>query len=1510
MKTKFQLLLVFLLGFSFIVNATTPENSNWIRNISEGEGEPPTGFQDYKPEFYESEGVLHTFWLTWSSPRTYNYRRSTDGGDTWDEKKTIYTGDDALYHSRYKRMAVSGKYVHLIVNNNKNLLYYRSEDNGATFLPVDTIYTTTHWIEDIQIAAEGSNVFISYVWDCHYCGTKRNLWITKSTDNGANFQEPVHVIEDVPGRLSNFYQLKVSGDNVYMPYYESVNVWYDYDYNFHILSSNDGGTTWQDNIVSEPSADGWHHPLQYMGSNLEYGWIPKIATDGSTAWIIWGGWDENDAVTVFSRRTTDGGQTWGPLQKLNGSLSIGNFVEGSSIIAGRGEYVYAAWLTNNSRVWVVRSNDGGQSWQEPEEFTVPLAHMQEGVWYPWIEMDPLSNDAFIVTSGPNYARIPADGSDFYPTYIGNYTQSTKSPVIQIDSEGRFHFIYAGGNVWTQTGVFTDYDVLYRKIDPAYEAEAMEDRVLQLKFIRNEGDGSGRSVSDNFIAPSKINTSLQGSVAIEFWMKPEESGYQQRILAQGFKHFWFSGQPKATQIWQTTNGQIVVNFETETGGYQLWSSVNVTFEHWNHIALVYNNDGGQDNLKLLINGQEAATSTASGDMAFYKYHWVLGYTDGGFGGHISRGFTGSIDELRFWNTTKTIDDIKAGMFDTLSGDEEGLVAWYNFSEISEYGEVYDASGNSNNGLVMYEESLVESTIKEVGAGFTYEKQAKTFFFRHMANIESNEFSWDFGDGNTSDQANPQHTYEFPGVYTVCLSIQGEEMTGTHCEEIIINGVQRYTPHSGGNTGEITLRIYGGGLNEATLVHMSRDGYEDLVPYELSFYEPDLIMASFHIRGQDPGEWDVIVTNGDVEAILERKFTIVEGGSTSVWARASTPRRTRPYRWEDVYITYGNDGNMDALLTPLMIFLPDPQGALEVDFLGMNEVRMPGLENVSFDSLEFTPLYVEIDTFGLKPEKGRLYMFQVPVIPANSSKTFKVRVKTPETIYIRAFATTPWIDYFDEDLLRENKERDHTALCLLTVMGDILKDELANTLDDIYGCVVNLHGAWFAHVKDPKNKPDMYNAMYNWSLALADCGIKAGKLVAKKHPLYKAWDLFSNAARYLGYIEGAAACLGIDIYKVVGVPLFTYAATDPNEIYGPEGYGEFNYIRVAQTLSYQIAFENKPDAQAPAAEVYIRDTLDTEFYDINAFEIGPFGFGDTVIIPPPGLSSYTTDIDLRPEQDLIVRVTGQISPEGIAFWYFASLMPDSLVVPQDPFIGFLPPNASSPEGEGFVSYNIGLKEGIEHEDYILNQASIVFDYNPQILTNVHRVSFDLVPPESEMTTSQSVFGDTTFQIQIEGSDDGVGLSHYAIYVSHNDSLFEFLRYLPGSVTSFDFSGEAGSNYKMYAIAIDSVGNTEMTPSTADIDIDVITDIGLIEILNGLTVYPTVNDGQFNIRFNTEISREIRGAIFDMSGRELEVIFDRQVPAGEINMECNVELLPGMYLLRLTDGQGSASVKFIIQ
>ena len=66
-------------------------------------------------------------------------------------------------------------------------------------------------------------------------------------------------------------------------------------------------------------------------------------------------------------------------------------------------------------------------------------------------------------------------------------------------------------------------------------------------------------------------------------------------------------------------------------------------------------------------------------------------------------------------------------------------------------------------------------------------------------KSGNVTWDFGDGQTSNEANPKHKYEKAGVYTVTLTVDG---AGSKSSPLMIydrSSIERDQPNrtSGGN-----------------------------------------------------------------------------------------------------------------------------------------------------------------------------------------------------------------------------------------------------------------------------------------------------------------------------------------------------------------------------------------------------------------------------------------------------------------------------------------------------------------------------------------------------------------------------------------------------------------------------------------------------------------------------------------------------------------------------------------
>src|SRR5207247_451945 len=110
-------------------------------------------------------------------------------------------------------------------------------------------------------------------------------------------------------------------------------------------------------------------------------------------------------------------------------------------------------------------------------------------------------------------------------------------------------------------------------------------------------------------------------------------------------------------------------------------------------------------------------------------------------------------------------------------------------------------------------------------------------------------------------------------------------------------------------------------------------------------------------------------------------------------------------------------------------------------------------------------------------------------------------------------------------------------------------------------------------------------------------------------------------------------------------------DPNDKAGLQGSGQALYLSGAGTLRYAIFFENLPTATAAAQEVVITDQLDPTKVDASTFNLGLITFGERSVNPPPGLNRYTADVDLRPANNLIVRINAGLAPTtGIAIWRF--------------------------------------------------------------------------------------------------------------------------------------------------------------------------------------------------------------------------------------------------------------------
>lgn len=271
------------------------------------------------------------------------------------------------------------------------------------------------------------------------------------------------------------------------------------------------------------------------------------------------------------------------------------------------------------------------------------------------------------------------------------------------------------------------------------------------------------------------------------------------------------------------------------------------------------------------------------------------------------------------------------------------------------------------------------------------------------------------------------------------------------------------------------------------------------------------------------------------------------------------------------------------------------------------------------------------------------------------------------------------------------------------------------------------------------------------------------------------------------------------------------SDPNEIIGTKGYDALGdtlqWVAATASLPYTIYFENDPElATAAAQKVEIRCPLHTKA-DLSTFAVGAFGFGSHVFTVEGNRSTYQQRLDLTQDMGIYVDVVAGIDiVANEVFWIFQSIDPATGLPPQGTQQGFLPVNDEYHSGEGYVSFTIKPKaNACITGDELTASASIVFDVNEAIPTNVWHNTVDALPPTTQLTGTDN--GNNEVLLQFSGQDDegGCGIKQYKLYVSDNYSAYSLYDTYPvGSEVAFPT--EYDHCYRFFCLGEDNVGNVE--------------------------------------------------------------------------------------------------------
>ncbi|MBP0011132.1 LamG-like jellyroll fold domain-containing protein [Roseofilum sp. Belize Diploria] len=193
-----------------------------------------------------------------------------------------------------------------------------------------------------------------------------------------------------------------------------------------------------------------------------------------------------------------------------------------------------------------------------------------------------------------------------------------------------------------------------KVEPA-TAEPSETTSTETTLLTFDG------VDDYVNIPTNPTLDLTDNFTIEAWIKPEVLG--KRIVDKNIggknEGFTFDTYPQNLRF---INKGIAFTSRTplKTG---IWQHVAVTFKHEANGA------------KLYINGEEENKATPSRVGTVTKLPVRLGSQADKLGNL----FKGEMAEVRIWNRVRSPEEIKASMNQQLTGEEEGLMAYWPLNE---------------------------------------------------------------------------------------------------------------------------------------------------------------------------------------------------------------------------------------------------------------------------------------------------------------------------------------------------------------------------------------------------------------------------------------------------------------------------------------------------------------------------------------------------------------------------------------------------------------------------------------------------------------------------------------------------------------------------------------------------------------------------------------------------------------------------------------------------------------
>jgi len=313
------------------------------------------GKADY-PAIAVNGNIVHTAWRNSSSTTDHfdlTYRRSLDGGETWEPEKNLTCYTDGTHLAEEPRIAVNGSDVYVVFTDDRSgmreIYFMNSSDNGVTWSQerniskLDLMYSANP-----DIAVWGDNIYV--VWEDNR-GQRAEVYFRKSDDMGATWSQEMNLTAD-DDRSSVSPAITVWENNVHVAFTD----YRDLRWELYYKKSLDGGNNWvYEKVLSK--VDGWNSG----------GHAGNIAVSGSNVHIVWMDNNNTSAQEILYSRSLDNGDTWEPERMVS---EDDGYEGGGQALAVEGNRVQVVWgderdqypYTNAQEIYVNTSLNGGLDW--------------------------------------------------------------------------------------------------------------------------------------------------------------------------------------------------------------------------------------------------------------------------------------------------------------------------------------------------------------------------------------------------------------------------------------------------------------------------------------------------------------------------------------------------------------------------------------------------------------------------------------------------------------------------------------------------------------------------------------------------------------------------------------------------------------------------------------------------------------------------------------------------------------------------------------------------------------------------------------------------------------------------------------------------------------------------------------------------------------------------------------------------------------------------------------------